>query len=60
MQGNGIGGVSVAIDGKTLTEDGTSVFMLGSTSMFKQVVITRGPNDYQDAPIDITFQSKCE
>lgn len=60
MQGNGIGGVSVAIDGKTLTEDGTGVFMIGGTSMFKQVVITRGPNVYEDAPIDITFQSKCE
>ncbi len=59
-QSSGMGGLSVTIDGKSVSEDGTTVFMLKDTLIRKQVVVTRNPYVYQDAPVEITLQSKCE
>ena len=59
-QSNGNGGVSVAMDGVVIGEDGTSVLMKKNIMMKKQVVITRGPGIYQDAPVVVTLQSTCE
>ena len=59
-QTNGRGTLSVAMDGRIIGEDGTSVLMKKDFLVKKEVVITRGPDAYQDAPVDITLQSKCE
>ena len=59
-QSNGRGTLSVAMDGVIIGEDGTSVLMKKDILVKKEVVIMRGPDAYQDMPVDITLQSKCE
>lgn len=59
-QTNGRGTLSVFLDGHAIGEDGTSVLMKKDVTYKKEVVITRGPDAYQDSPVDITLQSKCE
>ena len=59
-QTEGRGTLSVALDGEFVDENGISVFMQRDVLMKKEVVIIRGPDAYQDAPVFITLQSKCE
>lgn len=60
VQTNGKGSFLVTSDGSRISEDSMTVYIEGDQLITKEVVVERGSVIYEDSPIQLRLQSKCE